>query len=283
MKYLWMLLAAGLLLFSACGEEEVDVAAPGMEILNLDPEPVPAMICGTMEDTVFHLRGGETLDFTVVFRDDAALSQYKIDIHNNFDCHGHGGGSTPGIALPDVSSLTEDWTVLDIQELSGREQMVTRELRAPDDVTAGTYHFQVQVLDEAGNDNPLANFYSLKVLNPRDEEPPVISVAQPSGDFSAGRGETVRFEGEVTDNYSLSEGGNGIVFLTYTDLSSGNTFTTETAAVAFDATVDKTYTFSLDFTVPATIQPGDFRFSLRAHDGVRNVAEPVEFLVEVTP
>lgn len=281
MKNFWILPITAVFLFAACGEEEVDIAAPGMEILSLDPAPVPDFVCGIQEDTVFHLKGGELLAFSVTFHDDAALSQYKIDIHNNFDCHGHGGGSTPGIAAPNVSSQTEDWTVLEIGGLSGVQQNVTRQLPAPLDVTAGVYHFQLQVIDEAGNDNPLANFYSIKVLNPRDEEPPVLNVSEPTGNFSVGKGETIRFAGEVTDNYSLSEGGNGIVFLTYTDLNSGNTFTTQQAAAVFDDSVETTYAFSFDFTVPNTLRTGNYRFALRAHDGVRNVAEPVEFVVEV--
>lgn len=281
MRSFWILLIAGAFLFQACGGEEIDVAAPTMEILSLDPLPQPGLICGTMEDTVFSLRNGEQLQFSVIFRDDAGLSQYKIDIHNNFDCHGHGGGSTPAITIPNVNNQTEDWTVLDIGDLSGAESQLTKALAVPDNVTAGTYHFQIQVIDEAGNDNPLSNIFALKVLNSRDEESPVISAAEPSGSFSVAKGASIHFEGEVTDNYSLSEGGNGLLFLTYTDLSSGNTFTTN-SVFPFDNAVEKSFPFSFDYTVPATLKAGNFRFTLRAHDGVRNVAEAVHFEVEVT-
>jgi hypothetical protein len=92
----------------------------------------------------------------------------------------------------------------------------------------------------------------------------------------------VRFAGEVTDNYSLSEGGNGVLFLTYTDLNSGNTFIGSGAVSPFESNVEKSFAFDFEFTVPATLRTGDFRFSLRAHDGVRNVAEAAHFAVRVT-
>jgi hypothetical protein len=276
---LFLLLSAAWL--ASCGDSDIDVMPPTMEFISLNPEPVEEMICGTLEDTVFLLRNGETLDFSVVFRDDAALSQYKVDIHNNFDCHGHGGASAPSVSQPNVDQLTEDWTLLEINNLNGTEAPVSRSLAVPGNVTAGSYHFQIQVIDEAGNDNPLANFYSLKVLNNRDEEKPVITATIPAGDFSAAKGTSILFEGEVTDNFSLSQGGNGLLFLTYTDLSSGNTFTTNAVSV-FDETVDKNFSFSFNYTVPNTLKAGSYLFTLRAHDGVRNVAQPVQFNVEVT-
>ncbi len=268
--------------FSSCGKEEVDITPPSMEIISLSPVPVSAEICGTAEDTVFLLRGGESLSFELLFRDESSLSQYKIDIHNNFDCHGHGGGAAPGISIPNVSNQTTDWSELQIIGLSGEEQQVAQMLVAPENITAGNYHFQVQVIDEAGNDNPLANFYSIKALNPGDEEPPSISVKAPtSAALSIAKGEAVIFEGKVTDNHSLSEGGNGVLFLSYTDLSSGNNFVTD-AVFPFDNNVGQSYPFSFSYTIPNTLKAGSYRFYLRAHDGVRNVAEAAAFEVDIT-
>jgi hypothetical protein len=279
-QLLWLTLPV--LIFSACDGEGIDLTPPSMTFLSLEPQPRAAEICGVVEDTVFHLKGGEELAFEVLFQDDQALSQYKIDIHHNFDCHGHGGG-TPGFSIPNVVNQTADWTVLEIVNLAGSEQQVSRVLRAPENVTAGAYHFQLQVIDEAGNDNPFANFYSIKVLNPRDTIAPQIAVAQPSqASFAVAKGNTVRFTGEVTDNYSLSEGGNGVLFLTYTDLNSGNTFIGSGAVSPFESNVEKSFAFDFEFTVPTTLRTGDFRFSLRAHDGVRNVADAVHFAVRVT-
>lgn len=269
--------------FWGCGSDSgVDVDPPAMQILSLNPMPSAGMICGTEEDTVFNVLGGQTLQAELRFMDNASLSQYKVDIHNNFDCHGHGGAVAPGVAPPGVESRTEDWTVLDIQPLSGTAAQATLSLEAPEQVTAGAYHFQIQVLDEAGNDNPLANFYSIKVLNPVDTVAPNLTISAPAGEeLTVAKGATVSFAGTVTDNYSLSEGGNGLVFLNYTDLSSGNTFSTD-AYVAFDETVEKLYDFEISFEVPQTLKAGAYRFRLAAYDGVRNTAAPRSFEVAIT-
>lgn len=266
---------------TGCGGEEVDITPPTLEA-TYTPMPVAAEICGAEEPEVFLLTGGEQLKFDVIFNDNTALSQYKVDIHNNFDCHGHGGGSAPSVIVPNVANQTEDWTVLDIQDLSGTSSSVERTFNVPENVTAGNYHFHLQVIDESGNDSPFANFLSLKIKNPLDEMPPHISVDEPSPrNFSINKGGAIRFIGQVTDDRSLSDGGNGVLYLAYTDLNSGNTFSTN-VAFPFDENVEQVFNFDFEYTVPQSLTTGNYRFSLGANDGVRNVAEFQFFEVEVT-
>ena len=216
------------------------------------------------------------------FKDNEALSQYKVDIHNNFDCHGHGEGNLFITPVPVVNNMTTDWTVLEIQNISGLTAPITRTFDVPENVTTGNYHFQIQVLDESGNDNPAANFFALKIKNPLDDVSPEITVNEPStASFSAKKGETIRFTGMVTDNHSLSDGGNGVLYLFYTDLSSGNTFATNEVFV-FDGNVEKHFDFDFEYTVPQTLVAGNYRYTLAANDGVRNVAAFQFFEVEVT-
>lgn len=275
-------LLLALLAWGCGGSDEVDVAAPSMKILSFAPAPAPGAVCGSIEDSVFTVLGGEVLTADLRFSDDRSLSQYKVDIHNNFDCHGHGGAASPGVAVPDVNSQTEDWTVLNIEALSGEMVEEQLQLPVPQNITAGIYHFQIQVLDEAGNDNPLANFYSIKAVNPTDEIAPEVTVTAPAElSFSAAKGSALTFSGTVSDNYSLSEGGNGVVYLSYTDLSSGNTFGTDAYAV-LGAAVEKDYNFNLEYTVPQTLKAGNYQFRIDAHDGVRNTADPVVFEVAIT-
>ena len=265
------------------GSDEVDISTPTMQIISFVPAPAPSPVCGAVEDSVFTVVGGEVLAASLRFVDDRALSQYKIDIHNNFDCHGHGGSSAPGIAVQDVSSQTEDWTVLDIQALSGESAEEQLQLLAPQNVTAGFYHFQVQVIDESGNDNPLANFYTIRAFNPTDQEAPEIQLSSPQAGntITVAKGAQISFVGTVTDNYSLSEGGNGVVFLSYTDLSSGNTFNANTYEI-FPGEVEKDYNFNLEYTIPQTLKAGNYRFRIDAHDGVRNTADPIIFEAVIT-
>lgn len=273
-------LLAIVLLYS-CDKQSIDTTPPTMKVLEYMPSPMVNEICGSQEPNVFVLEGGEDLSFDVVFKDDEALSQYKIDIHNNFDCHGHGGGSAPSVSAPNVQNLTLDWTVLEIQDITGTTAPVMRTLEVPENVTAGNYHFHVQVIDESGNDSPFTNFFSLKITNPKDKVAPLISVDQPANsNLTISKGQSINFSGNVTDDRSLSDGGNGILYLAYTDLSSGNTFTTNEVFV-FDEAVESIYDFDFDYTIPSTLVSGSYRFSLGANDGVRNVASFVFFDVEV--
>ncbi len=282
-KFLYHFALASLILgLTACGDNDVDITPPTFETITYTPAPVTAEICGSDESTVFLLTGGDQITFDVLFEDNNALSEYKVDIHNNFDCHGHGGGSAPAVVVPNVDNLTTDWTVLDINELSGTSSSIKRTLRVPENVTAGNYHFHIQVIDEVGNDSPFANFNSIKIKNPLDDTPPVFSIDEPANrSFSAKKGEVIRFVGKVTDERSLSDGGNGILYLAYTDLNSGNTFTTN-VAFTFDENVDQVFDFDFEYSVPQTLTRGNYRFSLGANDGVRNVASFQFFEVEVT-
>lgn len=270
------------LLWTACGDSDVDVTPPTMEVTEYTPAPRVGEICGGEESVVFFLKGGDPLIFDVEFKDNQALSQYKIDIHNNFDCHGHGGGSAPSIAVPNVDNQTTDWTVLDIQDIDGTLAPIRRTLNVPDNVTAGNYHYHIQVVDESGNDNPAANFFSLKIRNPLDSVRPNIEIFEPtSRTLQVKRGDQVRFVGKVSDERSLSDGGNGVVYLSYTDLDFGNTFNTN-EALAFDENVEKESEFIFDYTIPRTLTNGKYRYAIGANDGVRNVAEFEFFEIEVT-
>ncbi|MGB1241958.1 MAG: DUF4625 domain-containing protein, partial [Chitinophagales bacterium] len=265
LKMKYILLIAMILFFAiGCVKENVDVTPPSMTVISYLPTPLEDEICSSQEPVVFQLIGGDELTFDVVFDDNEGLSQYKVDIHNNFDCHGHGGGVAPSIATPNVDNQTTDWTILEIQDISGTSMPVQRMLNVPENVTAGNYHFHIQVIDEAGNDSPFANFFSLKIKNPVDDVPPQINIQEPtSSSFSIKKGEVVNFVGQVTDNRSLSDGGNGVLYLAYTDLSSGNTFTTN-QVFAFDTNIDTDYNFDFEYTIPQTLVAGNYRLSLGA-------------------
>ena len=258
-------LATGL---TAC-KREVDVTSPQAVFLRQVPMPVADTVCGSLEPGVFHVASGDTLALDITFSDDEALAQYKLDIHSNFDCHGH-------------ANKTEDWSFLSISPLSGREQTVEVRLPVPANVTAGAYHFQVQVLDEAGNSDPGLGFYSILVQNGADTLAPVLTVSEPASlSFSQARGTELVVSGTVADDAPLGTGGNGQLTLFYRDQRSGNSF--EALTEVFPAATGTDYAFSLRFTLPLTLIPGGYDFSLRAYDGVNNASTPFRFTVDVTP
>ncbi len=263
----WFLMLATVTLFWGGCKGEVDVEAPVAEVVSFSPQPASGFICGEEAENVFYLLGGQTLEFDIIFRDNEGLSQYKIDIHSNFDCHGHARG-------------TEDWSLLEVIDLSGTEQAVSRSLEVPDDVTAGAYHFQVQVIDLAGNEDPLANYYDLRILNMVDTLAPQLSVTAPDeASFGISRGESLNFTGSVRDNYSLGEGGNGRLLLTYQGTNSGNLF--EAEEILWPETQGDRAGFDFSYEIPQTFTTGTYEFVLSAYDGVNNESNRARFTVEV--
>lgn len=268
-----------LIILSSC-KEGIDVTAPEIGLSGFSHLSVSMEVCGVIEDEVFKLKSSEKLSLRAVFRDDVALSQYKIDIHQNFDCHGHGDGTAPGVSLPDLPGQTEDWTLIEIGELEGEEVEKIFQWQVPENVTAGNYHFSIQVIDLAGNPAERTDIFSMNILNIKDTIAPILEINSPTErNMVLDRGDIFTVRGILSDNYSLSEGGNGLVFMSYLNLNTGNTFSTNSFKV-FTTSSAQEY-FELQFTIPATLSRGKYRFVVGAFDGVRNASETEHFLIEV--
>lgn len=126
---------------------------PIIEILSVSPGTITAEICGQQDERVIELSTGQSLELRFNIKARAGLSQYKIDIHSNFDCHSHRLGE---------SAATVPWKVLDIVALSGQEITETQTLKVPENATAGNYHFMMQALDNEGYEAEYI-LYTLKV------------------------------------------------------------------------------------------------------------------------
>ena len=278
MKNLILISISSFFIFS-CGKD-VDIEGPDLQFFDFSHPLVTASVCGIDDPNSFRLRGEETFGFTAIFRDNNALSQYKIDIHNNFDCHGHNGALTPGFSAPNLSMKTETWNVQRIGTLNGTEHIQNFLLEIPKNITAGNYHFSLQVLDKSGNEQENRRFFNLNILNPLDIIPPSIENIIIEGVFqnTIKRGATLKVKGLVKDNKNLGEGGNGVVFISYKDDKSGNSFATN-AFHAFRDEDGNEYDFELNFTIPQTLSEGFYTFYLKAFDGVRN--ESPDFIYQI--
>lgn len=260
---------------------DVDDVKPELRLTDFSIQPKTEEICGSLENNVFNVISGDLLYLTATFSDNEALSQYKIDIHNNFDCHGHSGSAFPSVVVPITNTKTIDWSYLEVFDIEGTEAVKRIELKVPQNVTAGNYHFSFQLIDKAGNDAENNIIYSIRALNEKDTVSPILEIIEPeNSSFKVKKGETIIFKGSITDNYSLSEGGNGIVFLSYINQSSGNAFSTDSYTL-FNQDVDKQANLDLKFVVPQVLSSGRYNFVLLAFDGVRNVSKQKVFEVIV--
>lgn len=186
MKKLSLLLIIGVLGLIACKKEKKE---------EFDKEkPSIAIIKPTNNQVV---KGNENLQIEVKFTDNMNLSQYKLEIHPNFDGHTH--GKTEG-------EITIPWEWDTIVNISGKEHIARFSIKVPSNVKAGKYHFMAMCTDAVGYEAPL-KFLDLNVLNPEDTIPPVVNLTYPSVtgetdiEFAPNVTEqSITLQGSITDN-----------------------------------------------------------------------------------
>lgn len=238
----------------ACQSTELDRQAPSLQWLSLSPSPSTALVCGQSDNKVIALRSDDSLRLELRFTDNEALSQYKIDIHDNFDCHGH--------RSPQTAST---WSVQTLGDLSGRDQILRLALAPPAEVRAGDYHFQVSVLDESGNELENAEFYTLRVLNVQDSlAPQWQSSTVLAGDtLSLAAGTALQLSASLQDNLPLEQ--SRAVLLYYT--LSGNRVVAQTQEINSTST---SQSLQFSYVLPNTLSPGLYEFQLQGYDRLNN-------------
>lgn len=249
-------------------EGAIDTDPPLLEVLEWQPEPGEGLICNTIEEIVFRMTNEDTLRAYVRITDEGGLSELKIDIHNNFDCHGH-------------RSSTQDWFVQDIIPLEGELFEDWIDIPAPNNATAGKYHFGLQATDLSGNVTDRSLFYSIDILNLSDTLPPVWEWREPmaSSTVQIERGAVLQLEGTLSDNRSLSLGGNVAIEILTRRLPGGNNITQ--FQLPLDDIEDNQYNFSHEFVIPQTWLREKYELRIFAYDGVRNLAEPISVILDI--
>jgi hypothetical protein len=260
-----------ILLLGSCVDESQDMDAPVIELMDSRPPLRSMEICGQPDDRVLYLKDHRELQLDIRVTDNTEIAELKWDIHNNFDCHGHGGGSAPGFMPPAVDQQTEDWSMLRVDEVNRASHTVEEVLQVPDNVTAGNYHFGLQAVDQSGNTSPFADVFSIRVFNSSDTVAPELEVIEPvDRSLEASQSERITFRGELSDNQELGNGGNAIVFLTYRKANSTNSFTGPYAVVPAEHGTE--FSFDIEWNIPTTLTTGDYIVNIQGHDGVRNTA-----------
>lgn len=247
-------------------EDKPDTEKPFITLVDSKPAPATGIVCELPEDKIFTVFTGENLSLHLKFTDDKELSQYKIDVHNNFDCHSH-RQQTPG-GVP--------WFLVRIRDLSGSDSRVEELLQVPENATVGDYHLLVYCTDKAGTEaEPLV--YSIKVRNAADTAPPQVTFTSPaSEEVTAQKGSILTFQANVTDNLSLN---NGRVELSYHD-PAGTLFSVE--QVYFGNNAGKQTTFSLPFQIETYAATGPHLFHVQVFDEKNNAVKKT-FKVNIQP
>ncbi len=234
--------------------EQQQSEKPEIVMLDVSPSPRVLEICGEEDPHSIPLSSTDT--FSLKFNIIAAngLSEYKIDIHNNFDCHIHTRG--PSTVIP--------WKVLDIENLDGQDVTVTKKLLVPSNVQAGNYHFILQALDLKGNEAEWI-LYSLQIKNKDDILPPVVELLVPQTDsISISKSETVLVKMNISDDKALFGGRVDVIYLdpAETEFTADQYF--------FPENTGSETTYSLSYSFPTTPASGTYTFIIRSYDAVGN-------------
>jgi hypothetical protein len=229
---------------------EADREKPVISLQSTLPEVVSDSLCGFLSERVIKVSTDSVLTIDLLFEDNQALSQYKIDIHQNFDCHVH--------------ERSAPWKLLKIVNLEGTYAEVSESFTIPTDASVGDYHFLVLCLDEAGNEADFVE-YDIKIENAVDKLPPTVELSLPAADTSVvNKGDAFALEGTIADNLSLN---NGRWELYYYN-TAGDEFTA--LQEYFSSTQGTEYILNTSFTLPPTATSGLYRFELKTFDEVNN-------------
>ncbi len=264
---------AVLAVLAMAGCSDADNEAPVISDLFITPQPALGLACGQEDPCVIQLFTGDSLIIAFTVTDNEELSQYKFDIHQNFDCHGHA-----------KLEETTVWEVIEIGELTGTEMQVSRVLQVPDTATAGIYHFTVQVADFFGN-SVKTQIFNIALRNLEDTVPPVLTVSEPIVDTlritltDTLVNDSIRFVGSITDNRALETGGNGKLELRYWQVGSPNVF--QLYSALFVAGTGNSYMFDFKINIPSTLVAGVYIIDFRAFDGVNNASDVLQIPVTI--
>ncbi len=124
------------LVFIGCEKQDADTTKPVISLS--EPEEGE------------EIRTGESMHLEMDLSDDVALAGYMVEVHNNFDHHGH---KAPARAAEDsvVFYFKQSY------EISGRNQHIhSHDVVIPANAKAGDYHLMVYCTDAAGNQSYVA-------------------------------------------------------------------------------------------------------------------------------
>ena len=130
---------------------------------------------------------GQNIPFVANFSDNENLSQYKIDIHDNFDGHNHD------------KYLAKIWNQIFIENISGPSFSENKNILVPDSSASGWYHFLVTAVDEAGNQSEVT-FRNIFIRNTADTIAPVVNFTSPLESSSLALGDDIDVSAGITDN-----------------------------------------------------------------------------------
>lgn len=160
MKSLMIIMLSIIALISCSSEDDPGKSGKDMEspTIDISHDALLSMPCPTAVI-------GETIVLTPIFRDNAELGNFTVDIHHNFDHHSH--STETGEKEEETCELEPVKSKDEIAELQREEKLLTyiqstpipggltyyeakHEIMIKPDIEPGDYHCTIRVTDKAG-------------------------------------------------------------------------------------------------------------------------------------
>jgi hypothetical protein len=142
MKKAILYLALAITALSSC-EKKDDVQNENPIITILTPL-ISDTVCEKFETNVLKHNALQPLTINFNIKGNATLSEYKIVIHENEDCHSH--GKRP-------EKLDEDHLEINkTVKVDTKNQDITETLALPENTILGNYHLTIQLIDINGRE-----------------------------------------------------------------------------------------------------------------------------------
>lgn len=258
-----------LLLLAGCGGHHAltpapeDVTAPRIRVVASEPALASGEVCGEwIEGRIIEADAGQDIAVDLELSDDAALAQYKLDVHHNFDCHSHSKRA----------AASDPWTFIAIREAEGKRLERKEILHVPADARSGYYHLMIRCLDASGNEAPYVEL-NLRIRNTVDTAAPrLILDPWPGDSITLLKSDSLILAGSLEDNLNL-EGGR--VELSYSD-SAGTVFTINRISAREGSGSSLPFRFAYRF--PAFVSPGRYRLLLEGFDALNNTVRKILWL-----
>lgn len=125
---------------TACNKNE-NLAKPEIHVESVTPSLTSTELCEHTVDNAIIVHPTDTITFSFHLVGQNELSQLKIDIHENTDCHEH-----------DHEHKSAPFETIIIKNVSGNEAHLVEKVAIPEDAKASNYHIDIRLLDKMGNE-----------------------------------------------------------------------------------------------------------------------------------
>jgi hypothetical protein len=238
--------------------ESGDTQNPVINVISTIPQLSAVEICGAISPFTFKISTEQSITLNLKLTDDVALSEMKIDIHHNFDCHTH-------------KSLKNQvvWNLIEIISLDEKKEVeMTKILTPPSNVVPGNYHLTLFCVDMQGKE-ATRMYYDIVIFDPIDTQKPQITISEPTENETFAQNSTITISGKAKDDQKMGGG--------FVEISIKNAQDLEFSVInlSIPQEVEKEFSFETSYTFPPFFQPGDYQIIIKAADWRNNQANEI--------